>query len=463
MGDVIRIVTGVFQIFVFTITMYYAGLALFGLKRRNEKKNYTPKNKFAMIIAAHNEEVVIGKLIESMLSQDYPKELYDVFVIADNCTDNTAKIAREYGVKVYERFNSEKRGKGYALEWIFEKIYKMKTHYDAIAIFDADNLVDKNWLKEINSKMQDGYKVVQGYIDSKNPNDSWIATAYSIAFWSQNRMFQLARANVGLSNQIGGTGFAISIDFLKKYGWGATCLTEDLEFSCKMILNGEKVGWAHDAIIYDEKPLKLDASWVQRQRWMRGFADVASRYFFRLLKEGIKQRKWFIIDCAIYVMNPFLTLMLGISMILTFMQISTESGLNIFIISDLLGILGFQIVGMVQFLLTPLIMLLDKKISKGFFAMLAIYSLNIFILPAMIGTDPEIGKVILLNLLFNGSFLLASFILLGKQNLILFFRFLLYTVYTLTWIPITIQGILNKHDKEWNPTKHVRSVEICDV
>ena len=146
--------------------------------------------------------------------------------------------------------------------------------------------------------MLEGYKVVQGYIDSKNPNDSWIAASYSIAFWTQNRMYQLARANVGLSNQIGGTGFAIDIDILKELGWGATCLTEDLEFSCKLVLNGEKVGWAHDAIIYDEKPLKLKQSWVQRRRWMQGFTDVATRYFFKLVKKGIKERKWFILDCA---------------------------------------------------------------------------------------------------------------------------------------------------------------------
>lgn len=463
MGDFIFIITGVFQIFVFAITIYYAGLAIFGLRRRHEKKDYTPKNKFAMIIAAHNEEVVIGRLIESMLNQDYPKELYDIFVIADNCSDNTAKIARNYGVKVYERFNTEKRGKGYALEWMFSKIYKMNTQYDAIAIFDADNLVNKSWIKEINSKMSEGYKVVQGYIDSKNPNDSWITASYSIAFWAQNRMFQLSRANVGLSNQIGGTGFAIKLDILKQYGWGATCLTEDLEFSCKMILNGEKVGWAHDAIIYDEKPLTLSQSWVQRRRWMRGFSDVASRYFFKLLKTGIKERKWFIIDCAIYVMNPFLTLMVGLSMILTFMQISTESGLNIFIMPDLLGNAVFQILGVVQFLLTPMIMMLDKKISKGFFVMLAFYSLNVFILPAMLSGNIEMVKIIAVNVIFNGAFLLAVLIFLGKKSLILFFRFLLYAVYTLTWIPITIQGILNKHDKEWNPTKHVRSVEICDV
>ncbi len=461
MGEIIFAATAIFQLVVFALMMYYFILAFFGFKRKAEKKNYTPTKKFAMIVAAHNEEVVIGKLIESMLNQNYPRELFDIFVIADNCTDNTAKIARKYGVYVYERFNKEQKGKGYALEWMFDKIFNMKKKYDAVAIFDADNLVSKNWCREINSKMLEGYKVVQGYIDSKNPNDSWIAASYSIAFWTQNRMYQLARANVGLSNQIGGTGFAIDIDVLKKFGWGATCLTEDLEFSCKLILNNEKVGWAHDAIIYDEKPLTLKQSWVQRRRWMQGFTDVASRYFFKLLKKGIKERKWFVLDCALYVIQPFFTLMIGISTILSFIQSMTPS--NIFMISYLTGDFTFKMIGVIQFLVTPLMLKLDKKISSGLFWMILFYASNVFVLPIFATQADNYIQVLLIDLVFNLAFLLASALFLGKKKLIMFFRFLLYSLYTLTWIPITVEGILRKNNKEWNPTKHVRNIEIYDV
>lgn len=461
MGKSIFTITAIFQISVFALTCYYLILGLLGLFRKHEKKNYTPKNKFALLIAAHNEEVVIGSLIESMLKLDYPREMYDIFVIADNCTDNTAKISAEYGVNVCERFNEEKRGKGYALEWMFSKLFKMDKQYDAIAIFDADNLVHKNFLKEINSKLEEGYKVVQGYIDSKNPNDSWIATAYSIAFWTQNRMFQLARANVGFSNQIGGTGFAIETQTLKELGWGATCLTEDLEFTCKLVLNGEKVGWAHDAIIYDEKPLKLGQSWTQRKRWMQGFTDVASRYFFKLVKKSIKERKFYIFDCALYVLQPFITLMLGISGVLTLIQANMEA--NIYILNYLLNDVGFKVFAIVQFLITPLVLAIEKKTSKGFFAMMALYSSNVFIIPILVATinNPKITWGIGIG--YNIFFLLLTGLLLGKKNLILFFRLLLYGLYTLTWIPITIQGILNKNNKEWSHTKHVRKIEICDV
>lgn len=467
MGNYILSITAFFQIFVFAIICYYMVLAFFGLFRKEEKKNYKPKNKFALLIAAHNEEVVIGSLIESMLKLDYPKDMYDVFVIADNCTDDTAKIAKSYGVNVCERFAEDKRGKGYALEWMFAKLFNMEKQYDAVAIFDADNLVHKDFLKEMNSKMQEGYKVVQGYIDSKNPGDSWIAASYSIGFWTQNRMFQLAKSNLGLSSQIGGTGFVIQTNTLKKLGWGATCLTEDLEFTCKLVLNGEKVGWAHDAIIYDEKPLTLKQSWNQRKRWMQGFADVASRYFFKLLKQSIVKRKFFMFDCSIYVLQPFVTLFTALAALLTLIQ-ANSSGLNIFIINYLfdnlgLGAVGYQVFAVVQFLITPFILVLDKKITKPFLVMMVLYSSNVFAIPIITANIENWIVAWFIGIGYNLAFLLATGLLLGKKELVFFFRFWLYSIYTLTWVPITIQGIINKNNKEWSHTKHVRKIEICDV
>lgn len=462
MGDIIYTVTAAFQIFVFLITGYYLVLGFFGVYRKKDIKDYTPNNKFAMIVSAHDEEIVIGNLIESMQKQDYPKELYDIYVIADNCTDKTAEIARGYNVNVFERNVDDKRGKGYALEWMFDKLFKLDKSYDSIAIFDADNLVHSDFLKEINSKMNQGYKVVQGYIDSKNPNDSWIATSYSIAFWSQNRLFQLSRNNIGLSNQIGGTGFSIATETLKELGWGATCLTEDLEFTCKIVLSGQKVGLAYDAKIYDEKPLKLKQSWIQRRRWMQGFTDVASRYCLKLMKKAIKERKWYVFDAALYVLQPFVTLLIGVAAVLTIIQAYTPSGEHIFIVSDLFSNIGFQIFALVQFIITPLILILDKKISKGFFAMMVLFSSNIIIMPLIV--KGQSGMFMIgANLAFYATFLLATLIILGKKSVIFFIRFLLYSIYTITWIPITIQGILRKNNKEWNPTKHVRNVEVYDV
>ena len=195
---------------------------------------------------------------------------------------------------------------------------------------------------------------------------------------------------------------------------------------------------------------------------MQGFADVASRYFFKLVKASIKERKWYMFDGAIYVMQPFVTIMLGISTLLTLIQ-GYLGVSNIFIISDVFNNVGWKVFILCQFLITPLVLELEKKVSKGFFAITCIYSLNVFILPILSSKIDNTYGFIIATCAFNLLMLLVTFICLGKDGLILFIRFLLYGLYTLTWIPITIQGILNKNNKEWSHTKHVRNVEICDL
>lgn len=411
--DTSRILTYV----VYIITIYYLCISFFGIWRKKEEVKVEPKKSFALIIAAHNEEVVIEGIVESLKRLDYPKQLYDIFVIADNCTDKTALKARKKGAIVYERTNREKRGKGYALEWMFDKIFSMDKEYDAVAIFDADNLAHKNFLKEMNGKLSQGYKVVQGYLDSKNPEDTWITGSYSISFWTCNRMFQLSRSNVGLSSQLGGTGFCIDTEILEQLGWGATCLTEDLEFTCKLVLHGYRVGWAHDAIIYDEKPLTLSQSWWQRKRWMQGFADVSSRYFFKLLKRAILKCSFTALDCALYSIQPIVSILIGISAITGLVQYWMKasnliSNFNTIIYSidfNLFTIIAI-IFSILQFIYTPFILILEKKL-----------------------------------------------------NLKIFCYYIIYPFYSITWFPISIQGIIDKNKKEWSHTVHTRSVKINDL
>lgn len=454
--------TAIFQISVFTITMYYLVLSLFGLykKRDNGAEKCMPKNTFALLVAAHNEEMVIAKIIESLKDIDYPKDMYDIFVIADNCEDNTASIARKYNVNVFERKVPDKKGKGYALEWMFNKIFKMDKQYDSIAVFDADNLVSKNFLMEMNYKLCQGYKVVQGYIDSKNPNDSWITGSYSISFWTANRLFQLSRSNLGLSNQIGGTGFCMNTEILKQLGWGATCLTEDLEFTCKLVLNGYKVGWAHNAVVYDEKPLTLKQSWHQRKRWMKGFTDVASRFFFKLIKKALTDKNITALDCAIYTVQPFVTLLIGLSAFITILQ--NTHGLNIFVINIYFIPIVWKTFSIVQFLVTPFIMMLENKLSKRMFSIFVLYSFNIVVL-AFLFDSPTLLETVSGSVIYLLIFVIGISLLGGKRCLRIFIWYLLYGIYTLTWIPITIQGILDKNNKEWNHTKHIRQISIQEV
>ena len=184
----------ILQVFSLSIGIYYLIVGITGfLPIKDKNKEISDKtHKFALIISAHNEEVVIGNMVESLKQLDYPDDAYDIFVIADNCDDNTAKAAEDAGALVYVRNVPELRGKGHALEWMFDKLYKMDEQYDYISVFDADNLVDKNYLKAMNERANQGFKVVQGFLDSKNPYDSWITAAYSFCFWSVNRIFQLS-------------------------------------------------------------------------------------------------------------------------------------------------------------------------------------------------------------------------------------------------------------------------------
>ncbi|MFT8313538.1 MAG: glycosyltransferase family 2 protein [Clostridium sp.] len=400
--------------FVFIFSVYCLFISLFGFYKKKSSSSIKPKKTFALIVAAHNEEAVISDIVFSLNRLDYPKDMYDTFVIADNCTDNTAKKARKSGALVYERFNKEKRGKGFALEWMFGKIFKMGKNYDAVVIFDADNIACKNFLNEMNKKLCEGYKVVQGYLDSKNPQDTWITGSYSISFWANNRMFQHSRNNLGISSQLGGTGCCIDTKILEKLGWGATCLTEDLEFTCKLVSNGYKVGFAYDAVVYDEKPLTLIQSWKQRKRWMQGYADVSGRYFFKLLKKGILERNFTAIDCAIYTIQPVLFILMGISTVIGIVKLGIGAYDYLFNVQTLVdnssGSLFTTLTGLmalIMYLYTPFLLLLDKKIN---FKILLYY----IILP----------------------------------------------IYAITWLPISIQGILNRNDKEWSHTLHTRSVDI---
>jgi len=270
------------QAMVWIITIYWVYqliISLCSLIKVKEKPLVEDKeHRFMMIIPAHNEEKVIGNLVESLTKLDYNKKLYDIYVIADNCTDNTAQIAKDAGAIVYERFDEAHKTKGYALNWFLGQKIEEDAQYDAFCIFDADNIVDVNFLKAMNKKLCQGEDVVQGYRDIKNPSDSWVTAGYSIFYWTMNRFYHLARYNLGLSPLINGTGFMVKFDVVKPDGWNTKTLTEDIEFSLKRIIEGKKLGWATDAIVYDEQPVGFKQSWSQRSRWTIGHIQCLKEY-----------------------------------------------------------------------------------------------------------------------------------------------------------------------------------------
>lgn len=332
------------------------------------------EHRFMTIIPAHNEATVVGNLVESLKNQNYPKELYDIYVIADNCTDNTAEVARKAGAIVYERFDEEKKTKGFALQWFLDQKIKEDAPYDAFCIFDADNIADVNFLKAMNKKLCQGENVVQGYRDIKNPTDNWITAGYAIFYWTMNRFYHLARYNLGLSPLLNGTGFMVRFDIVKPTGWDTKTLTEDIEFSLKNIIEGRKLGWATDAICYDEQPTGFKQSWSQRTRWTVGHIQCMKEYT-GLLAVAVKEKKTLMnFDGLLYILGSIPMFVITIVLLL----------LN-FIVYFANGMTGAELLINCMRYLVPtfifpiftalLIMILDKKPIKPMVKGLIFYPL----------------------------------------------------------------------------------------
>ena len=354
---------------------YQTAVSACSLVKLKDKPYLTKKNhKFMAIIPAHNEEAVVANLVESLKNQNYDKTLYDIYVIADNCTDRTAQKAKEAGAIVYERFDPEHKTKGYALQWFLKQKIEENADYDAFFVFDADNIVDKDFIKNMNKKLCQGEDVVQGYRDIKNPTDNWITAGYALFYWTMHRLYHLARYNIGLSPLLNGTGFMVKFDVIKPNGWETKTLTEDIEFSLKRIIQGKKLGWATDAIVYDEQPTSFKQSWSQRSRWTVGHMQCIKEYTGQLFN-AVKEHKTLMnLDGFLYIIGT--TPMLVLTMILMLINFGIYAG-NAMTNSELIvNIINY----LVPTLLLPigtavLAMVLDKKPIKPMIKGLLCYPL----------------------------------------------------------------------------------------
>jgi len=400
------------QIITLFFTIYQMLITFSGMfkekKRMKIAKNFT--EKYALIVCAHNEAMVIGKTIHNLLDLDYPRELYDIYVTCDNCTDDTADIVRMIGGIALERFNNKQKGKGYALEWTFNQLWKMEDQgitYNGIAVFDADNLVSRNILKCATAKLRSGFDVIQVYLDSKNPSDTWITKSYAYAYWVTNRNYQLARENIGLSAQLGGTGMIFKSSLLKEMGWGAKSLTEDLEFTVRYIIqHGKRVGWIHEAKIFDEKPLKMKQSWNQRMRWMQGHFACTIKYSGQLIRLFIKKPKLLYFDALVYLIQPTKIVL-------------AMAGLVFYLLS----------------LFSPLPPVIQNWVL-----------------------NPWIWFGVLL------LFYLQPFVGLIMENKLskIWWAFSTY-IFSISWIPIVFIAFFRKNNTTWSHTKHTRAMNANEV
>lgn len=263
------------------------------LVRFKERHVAKTEHTIGIVIAARNESAVIGNLIASVRACDYPQDKVRIFVVADNCTDDTAELCRGLGCTVVERSDLTRVGKGYALHFLFDKLHSDKEFAplipEAYIVLDADNLVKPNFISEMNRAYDAGYGMVTSYRNTKNFGANWISAGYGYWFLHEARHLSNCRRMFRLSCAISGTGFLISADVVREFdNWKFFTLTEDIECSTAYVLSGRKVGYAPDAELYDEQPVKFSQAWRQRERWSKGFYQVFGKSGGKLVKGCFK-------------------------------------------------------------------------------------------------------------------------------------------------------------------------------
>lgn len=277
LAAVLEISADVLSLLVTALLVYQLILSFFGFKRNTKDyEDHEPQMRFLALVPAHNEAKVIASIIRNLQNMDYPKELYDFYILADNCTDNTAQIARDMGANVLESHKQspdEPNGKPIVLQKALHALEGYQDKYDLIMFFDADNLIDTDMFREVNSQYLSYDKkadMIQCYLGCKN-NAGFIPMADYLSYTISNRFIQYAKHRLGLNAGIGGTGFAVSAPYLHdRGGWTSLSLTEDFELQIEATCEGRRILWNNQVRIYDEKPTSLKACFRQRTRWAQG-------------------------------------------------------------------------------------------------------------------------------------------------------------------------------------------------
>jgi len=314
-------------------------------------------HKFAVLICARNEENVISGLIRSIREQDYPADLIDVILVADNCTDNTAEVARALGVRVYERFNEREIGKGYALNYLLEQVDRDlgEDFYDAFIVFDADNLLEKNYVTEVNKTFSDGYEVVTCYRNSKNYGDSWLSAGSGLWFLRESKYLNGSRMRIGACPQISGTGFLFSNSIKKEYGgWPFHTLTEDYEFTCHSVIRGKRFGYSESAVFYDAQVSTFRQAWNQRLRWCKGGLQSFTKYLPALVRGMFSKKFVACYDMAMSLAPAYILSEVAFAVNAVYVTVLLSTGTCVVdVLKPVLGvILGAYVVILTQSVLT---------------------------------------------------------------------------------------------------------------
>lgn len=388
----------------FIYGMYFGITGLFGFKNYHKSLfgKHKPKHKFAIIIPTRNEQDVIGALIKSLQKQKYPEDLYEIIVVPNNCTDDTAGAAKKAGATVME-CTVPVKVKADALRFAFKNL-KERKDIDAYVIFDADNLVHPDFLARMNDALCEGIQVGQCFRDSKNMSDNWLTGSYTLFYFIQNFFFNRARMNFSGSAAINGTGFVVRKDVIDEYGFNTVTLTEDSEFTGLCALRGIQVAFVEDAITYDEHPQNFWQSWKQRKRWTSGTLSCLKIYGKKLLGTFLQTGNIACFDMFMMYVAPIVTVL----------------GLVLTIVLIVFHVLDVELFDFFSYLY-----------ASGILFFIVFYILNVAMNIFVVKYNKKSAKNIL-----GGIFLFSFFIA--------------------TWIPINIICLFKKTDS-WEQIKHDRS------
>ncbi len=292
------------------------------VKRNTPGQITEPWAQFLFLIPAHNEERLLPDLLESIERVEYPKPYYQVHVVADNCSDNTAAIAAQYGAQVHVRRNETLIGKGYALEWALKEIRAAGQMTDAVIIIDADSTISTNFLAVMRDQIASGAKVSQAYYGVREPGLSWNVSLRYAALTVLHYLRPQGRMALGGSAGLKGNGMMFAQEVLAQYPWPSS-VTEDIEYHMLLLLNGYTVRFAPDAAVWGEMPEQFEQSQSQLDRWESGRIQMARTYVPRLLQAAAKatlkgelRRAYRFADAALEHLIPPFSLLFGAACLL---------------------------------------------------------------------------------------------------------------------------------------------------
>lgn len=312
--SVLRLLFFGLQALIVTMVGYLLLLTVAALRapRQTPTANGRFRHRFLILIPAHNEEKLLPDLLANLRQLNYPADHFAVHVVADNCSDGTAVVAQQQGAIVHERFHDTLRGKGHALQWLLAQIWQRGDPHDAIVILDADSVVSANFLQVMDARLGRGERAIQAYYAVRAPEQSGSAALRYAALAVLHYLRPQGRMVLGGSAGLKGNGMVFAADLLRQHEWSAS-LTEDIEFHMRLILAGERVTFAPDAIVWAEMPDTLDGSQTQNARWEQGRLEMVRHYVPTLLRRAARERNFVLFDAALEQIIPPFSVLVGLS------------------------------------------------------------------------------------------------------------------------------------------------------